>query len=232
MKKQTKNIFLALDFDNVKDAFKTADQVKNYIAGIKIGLELWNASGIEGLKKLEELNLPIFLDTKIFDVPNQVYKSIKVLKNFKKINYLTIHGLGSKEMLLAAKKAINEINPNIKLLAVTILTSMNQNDLELIGIKNDINEQVKIIAKLALDNGADGLVASGLNLKMIKKEFGKDTIIFCPAIREKSHDDQKRFISYSEFCNSADENCYAVIGRPITVGNPKKNIEQILNLSN
>ena len=99
-----KNIFLALDFNSIDKALAVVNKTKNYLAGIKIGLELYNTIGLEGIKKFEEFNLPIFLDTKLFDIPNQVEKTIRVISNIKIIKYFTLHALGSLEMLQAAKR--------------------------------------------------------------------------------------------------------------------------------
>ena len=98
-----KNIFLALDFNSLDKAIGITEKTKDYLAGIKIGLELYSVVGLDGLKNFEKFNLPIFLDTKIFDISNQVAKTINVIKKNKNIKYLTIHSLGSLEMLEAAK---------------------------------------------------------------------------------------------------------------------------------
>ena len=101
-----KNIFLALDFNSLDEALVVTDKIKDHIAGIKIGLELYSSIGLEGIKHFEKFNLPIFLDTKIFDIPNQVAKTIEVIKKIKIIKYFTIHALGSLEMLLLGTKKI------------------------------------------------------------------------------------------------------------------------------
>ena len=128
-----KNIFLALDFDSLDKALKTVDETKEYLAGIKIGLELYSAIGLDGIKKLEVFNLPVFLDTKIFDIPNQVSKTLKIISKIKLIKYFTIHSLGSLKMLEAAKKSTE--GTNLNLLAVTLLTSWDSEDLDNLGIK-------------------------------------------------------------------------------------------------
>jgi len=100
-----KNIFLALDFNSLTDALEVTKKTKDYLAGIKIGLELYNAIGLTGIQEFEKFKLPIFLDTKIFDIPNQVAKTIKIISKIKSIQYFTIHALGSTEMMQAAQKA-------------------------------------------------------------------------------------------------------------------------------
>ena len=122
-----KNIFLALDFDSFNKALEITEKTKDHLAGIKIGLELYSVIGLVGIKELEKFKLPIFLDTKIFDIPNQVAKTIKVISNIKSIQYSTIHALGSLDMLEAAQSAAAE--KGLELLAVSILTSWNKNNL-------------------------------------------------------------------------------------------------------
>ena len=105
-----KNIFLALDFNSLDKALDVTEKTKDYLAGIKIGLELYSAIGLNGIKEFDKFKLPIFLDTKIFDIPNQVAKTIKVISKIKSIQYFTIHALGSLEMLEVAQKAAMVLN--------------------------------------------------------------------------------------------------------------------------
>ena len=138
-----KNIFLALDLNSLEKALDIAFKTKDYLAGIKIGLELYNIIGIQGIKEFDKLGLPIFLDTKIFDIPNQVAKTIKFLKNIKGIQYYTIHAMGSLDMLKTAQQEV--VGSKLELLAVSVLTSSKKIDLEKVGITNTVNEQVKIL---------------------------------------------------------------------------------------
>ena len=123
-----KNIFLALDFNSLNRALEITEKTKEHLAGIKIGLELYSTIGLIGIKEFEKFQLPIFLDTKIFDIPNQVAKTIKVISKIKSIQYFTIHALGSLEMLDVLKKAA--AGTKLEFLAVTILTSWNKKNLE------------------------------------------------------------------------------------------------------
>jgi orotidine-5'-phosphate decarboxylase len=222
-----KNIFLALDFNSLDEALVVTDKIKDHIAGIKIGLELYSSIGLEGIKHFEKFNLNIFLDTKIFDIPNQVAKTIEIIKKIKIIKYFTIHALGSLEMLLAAQKSAK--GSSLEFLAVSLLTSWNKEDLEKIGISSSIENQVKILIRLANQANLSGIIASANDIK-IAREISKKIKIFCPGIRgdDKKHD-QKRTLSYKEFNDIADENCFAVIGRPIYEGDPLENIKKIIN---
>ena len=225
-----KNIFLALDFNTLDKALEVTNQTKDYLAGIKIGLELYSSIGLKGLKEFEKFKLPIFLDTKIFDIPNQVAKTINIILKYKCVKYFTIHAFGSLEMLQAAQKIAN--NTNLEFLAVSVLTSWNQKDLELIGINNNIDHQVKLLIKLACRAKLSGVIASAQDINLAR-QISKEIKIFCPGIRgNQNTQDQKRTLSYKEFNAIADDKCFAVIGRPIYEGNALENIKDIINSAN
>ena len=222
-----KNIFLALDFNSLNKALEITEKTKDHLAGIKIGLELYSAIGLNGIKEFNKFKLPIFLDTKIFDIPNQVAKTIKVISKIKSIQYFTIHSLGSLEMLEVAQKAA--IDTKLEFLAVSVLTSWNKSNLEQIGITHEVKDQVKILVKLANKAKLSGIIASAQDIKLAR-EISKDIKIFCPGIRgDQNTQDQKRTLSYQEFNSIADDKCFAVIGRPIYEGNPLENIKKIIN---
>jgi orotidine-5'-phosphate decarboxylase len=182
---------------------------------------------LEGIKKFENLNLPIFLDTKIFDISNQVSKTINVIKKNKSIKYFTIHALGSSEMLIAAQNSAK--GSDLEFLAVSILTSWNKNNLEQIGITHDIKKQVKILIQLTHKAKLSGVIASAQDIELVR-QISKNIKIFCPGIRgNQDTQDQKRTLSYKEFNSIADDKCFAVIGRPIYEGDPLENIKKIIN---
>ena len=225
-----KNIYLALDFNSIDKALEATNEIKNYLAGIKIGLELYSVIGLKGIKEFEKFKLPIFLDTKIFDIPNQVVKTIKVISNLKAIKYFTIHALGSFEMLQAAQKAAN--GTSLEFLAVSLLTSWDKKDLEQIGITNEVKDQVKLLVNLACQAKLSGIIASAQDITLARR-ISKEIKIFCPGIRGNLNiQDQKRTMSYKEFNTIADEKCYAVIGRPIYEGNALENIKTIIDSAN
>ena len=222
-----KNIFLALDFNSADKALEVTDKTKDYLAGIKIGLELYSAIGLKGIQEFEKFNLPIFLDTKIFDIPNQVAKTIKVISKIKSIKYFTIHSLGSLEMLQAAQDAA--AGTNLEFLAVSVLTSWDRKDLELIGIKDEVKDQVKRLIELSNQAKLSGVIASAQDIDLVRS-VSKDLKIFCPGIRaNEDKQDQKRTLSYKEFNSIADDLTYCVIGRPIYEGKPLENIKNIIN---
>jgi len=222
-----KNIFLALDFNSLTDALEVTKKTKDYLAGIKIGLELYNAIGLTGIQEFEKFKLPIFLDTKIFDIPNQVAKTIKIISKIKSIQYFTIHALGSTEMMQAAQKAA--AGTNLEFLAVSILTSWDKSNLEQIGITHELKDQVKILIELVNQAKLSGIIASAQDIGLAR-QISKDIKIFCPGIRgDHNTQDQKRTVSYKEFSAIADDKCFAVIGRPIYEGDPIENIKKIIN---
>ena len=218
----SKNIFVALDFNSLEKSLDVAKSIKNEIAGIKIGSELYAICGTEGLKKFQELGLKIFLDLKLHDIPNQVKKTVAAINSLKIVKYLTIHTSGNLEML----KAAQETSGQIELLGVTVLTS--QSNLEGVGIKNSIKDQIKLLGNLAIQAKLSGVIASAQDVPLIR-QLSKELKIFCPGIRDKeSKQDQKRVMSYADFSKIADDKCFAVIGRPIIEGDPIQNIKKII----
>ncbi len=217
------NIFVALDFNSLEKALDTAKKLRDHIAGVKIGSELYAICGTDGLKKFKELGIEIFLDLKLYDIPNQVKKTVAAIASLKNVNYLTIHTSGNYEMLKAAQEAALG---SLQLLGVTVLTS--QSDLEGVGIKNSVNEQIKLLTNLAIKSGLAGVIASAQDVSLIRS-LSKEIKIFCPGIRsEEDKNDQKRVLSYENFSKIADDKCFAVIGRPIIEGNPVQNIKKII----
>ncbi len=217
-----KNIFVALDFNSLDKAIETTNKIKDQIAGVKIGTELYAICGTEGLKKFGDLGVEIFLDLKLHDIPNQVKKTVTAITSFKSVKYLTVHTSGNYEMLKAAQDSAKEI----ELLGVTVLTS--QSDLGGLGIKNSVKDQIKLLANLAIKANLAGVIASAQDISIIRS-LSKKLKIFCPGIRSgQTTEDQKRVMSYADFSKIADEKCFAVIGRPIIEGDPVQNIKKII----
>ena len=209
-------IFLALDLD-LKSALQISKELKDHIYGLKIGT-LFNQIGIQGLKEFDAMDIPLFIDQKWSDIPSTVARHIENFKNFKNIEFMTIHSLSSKAMIKEAVKAAKNINNKIKIMAVTIPTSTE--NLKEIGINNSLKDQVKKLVMLSHECGVHGVISSGQNIKMIRSLVGPDFYIITPGIRsddQKGKDDQKNTISYSEFDKIAknDNKTFCVIGRPI-----------------
>ena len=229
-----KNIFVALDIE-FDDALALANNLKSLVYGFKIGSVLYNKIGQEGLRKFDNLNVPIFLDLKFHEVPSIVKKNIYLFKQYKNIKFLTVHSLSSQEMIEGAVTAAKEINKELNVMAVTILTSSKPDDLKKIGIQNNLQEQVKHLVKFSKQCGVQGVISSAQNLKLIRELTGPQFKIICPGIRsekDQGKDDQSATMSYSEFNKLADENTYCVIGRPIyQSGNPIDNLKKIISSS-
>ena len=228
-----KNIFCALDLD-FTSALSLTKQIKDHVYGIKIG-SLFNLIGIEGLKQFDQLDLPIFVDSKFSDIPSTTARNISNLKELKNIEFVTIHSLSSKEMMKEAVKAAESISKKIKVLAVLITTSSTQETLAEIGIQNNLEEQIKKLAKLSQACGVHGVISPGKNYTMIRKLLGSDCYIIVPGIRsndQKGKDDQKNTISYAEFnkITEKDDKAFCVIGRPIYKSeNPLESLKKIVS---
>ena len=217
-----KNIFVALDFNSLDKALDATKKIKDQIAGVKIGTELYAICGTEGLKKFKELGVEIFLDLKLHDIPNQVKKTVAAIASLKNVKSLTVHTSGNYEMLKAAQEAAD----SIELLGVTVLTS--QSNLEGVGVKNSVGNQIKLLVNLAIKAGISGVIASAQDVSLIRS-LSKELKIFCPGIRSgEDKQDQKRVMSYADFSKIADDKCLAVIGRPIIEGDPVQNIKKII----
>ena len=146
------------------------------------------------------------------------------LSSTKSIKHLTLHTMGSLEMLRAAQ----DVSGSIELLGVTILTSWDKKNLQSIGLNNSLSDQIKLLVNTAIDAKLPGIISSAQDIPLVRS-ISKDLKIFCPGIRESSSkQDQKRVMSYADFTKIADDKCFAVIGRPIIEGDPVQNIKKII----
>ena len=215
-------VFVACDSTNILEIKKIIkeSQNKKIKIGYKFGLEFLNSKyGRDFLSKLK--NKIIFVDLKINDIPNTCLSAIKALKDLN-INYLTIHISSGLEALKACKK----ISGKTKLIGVTTLTSLNNKSLKEIGYSKNINQLVSHQVKLAKKANLDAIVCSAHEVKIVKKFFKKE--IITPGIRfNTKRDDQKRVVTPKQaYKNGSD---WLVIGRPITKGNIKINIQSLID---
>ena len=219
-----KNIFVACDVSSQKEILDLLELIHEDISGIKIGLQYITQRSPEEIRELSKFKKPIFYDGKFFDIKNTLVKSVKSLKNLN-VNYATVHLLNGLDALKAANQAAKEINLN--LLGVSVLTSFDNKDLQNLGFNNKVEDQVKILIKVAMKAELHGVICSPLEIKMIKK-IAPNLKCFTPGIRmEHTKDDQKRTMSANEAIKEGSD-CL-IIGRPITKGDPKKNIINILS---
>ena len=219
-----KNIFVACDVSTQKEIMDLLDLIHKDISGIKIGLQYITQRSSDEISELSKFKKPIFYDAKFFDIKNTLVESIKSLKSLK-VSYATVHLLNGLDSLKAANDAAQKINLN--LLGVSVLTSFSDEDLESLGFKNKVEDQVKRLVSIALNANLYGIICSPLEVKMIKK-IAPDLKCFTPGIRSNNtKDDQKRTMNANEAIKEGSD-CL-IIGRPITQGDPKKNIKDILS---
>ena len=221
-------IILALDTTNLNEAIDITKKIKNKIFTIKLGLEFFNAHGKEGIKRFNEIGIKnLMLDLKLKDIPKTVYKAIKALDNIN-FDFLTIHGLGGKEMIDMAKKGANEIKSKPKIMMVSILTSLNDESLKEMGGGKTVTEQVEKLAKIAKEKEI-GVVCSGQEAKIVRKILGHNLLIFTPGVRMETDDknDQKRICTPAESIkNGADK---IIMGRSLLKGNIEENLSKVSN---
>ena len=221
-------IILALDTTNIDEAIDITKKVKDKIFTIKLGLEFFNAHGKNGIKKFNDIGITnLMLDLKLKDIPETIYKSIKALSGIQ-FGYLTVHGQGGKSMIMKAKKAVDEIEAQPKILMVTILTALNDEDLKNMGSNASVIVQVEKLANLAKDVNV-GIVCSGKEAKIVRKIIGPNLSIFTPGIRMNNDDknDQQRICTPVESIrNGADK---IIMGRSLIKGNIEENIDKVSN---
>jgi len=220
-------IILALDTTNLDEAINITKKVKEKIFTVKLGLEFFNAHGKVGVKKFNEIGINnLMLDLKLKDIPETVYRAIKALGDIK-FGFLTIHGQGGKLMIYKAKKAAAEIKSQPKIMMVTILTALNDEDLKTIGSNSTVNEQVEKLAKLAKETHV-GIVCSGHEAKTVRKIIGPDLLIFTPGIRinKDIKDDQQRVCTPMESIKNGSDKI--IMGRSLMKGNVEENLNKVL----
>jgi orotidine-5'-phosphate decarboxylase len=219
-----KNIFVACDVSSQKEILDLLSLIHNDISGIKIGLQYITQSSPEEIQELSKFKKPIFYDGKFFDIKNTLIKSIKSLENLN-VSYATVHLLNGLDTLKAANKEAEKIK--IKLLGVSVLTSFEDKDLMKLGFRDQVRDQVIRLIKIASDANLYGVICSPLEIKMIKK-IAPNLKCFTPGIRQNEEkDDQKRTMNAKEAFDAGSD-CL-IIGRPITKGDPKKNIRDIIS---
>ena len=216
-------IFVALDTQDVHRAAAIARDVSGVAAGVKLGLEFFYANGDDGVLRIAEHETPVFLDLKLHDIPNTVEKAVRALAHLEPA-ILTVHASGGKAMMAAAKAAAPA---ETKVVAVTVLTSLDRDDLASIGVDRSPAAQVKRFAELAHEAGVDGIVCSGAEVAAARHAW-PDGFFVVPGVRPAGFavGDQKRVVTPREA--AADGASVLVIGRPITEApNPRRAIMDI-----
>ncbi len=225
---KNKIIFVACDASKIKKIKDIIVQTKNDNLKIipKFGLQLFYSKN--GRKFLEKFKRDFWLDLKINDIPQTALSAVDSLKDLRKCKYITVHANGGLDMLKAIKKHAKKINKNLKVLGVTILTSLNNKSLREIGHTKNVQQLVLKQAKLIKKSGCDGIVCSPLESKMIRNKF-KNLLIITPGIRLPGDNlnDQARVMTPKDaFKNKASG---VVIGRSLTKGNIKHNVKKLID---
>lgn len=222
-------IFYALDFSSIEKSKEMLTLIKDHIGGVKIGLQFFIANGMDGVREIAKFALPIFLDLKLYDIPNTVGKSIKEISKIDAIAMTTVHISGGTEMLSAALDG--RCNKKLKILGVTILTSANNNFVSNMDVNK--NQLVEHMAHVAQHVGLHGIICSGLENNAVRTVCGADFIIVNPGIRMKNdaQEDQKRVVTPSSAMQNGAN--FLVIGRSISNSkNPVKAVQEILESLN
>lgn len=213
-------IFCALDTDVLDQALTLAQTLRPHIGGLKLGLEFFSALGGAGVRAVAETGAPIFLDLKLHDIPNTVAGAVRALTPLAP-TLMTVHAQGGRAMMAAAADAAAKTAARLglarpRIIAVTVLTSLDDSDLESVGIKASAADQVLRLAELAKLAGLDGVVCSPHEIRALRERLGPDFLLVVPGIRpaESAHGDQKRVMTPEEAVAAGAS--HLVIGRPIT----------------
>jgi orotidine-5'-phosphate decarboxylase len=204
-------VYVAIDTPNLDNALALTKAVKLHVGGVKLGLEFFCANGQHGVHEIAKLGLPIFLDLKLHDIPNTVAKAIQAINGLEPA-ILTVHASGGRAMMEDAKAAAGT---HTKVVAVTVLTSLDDHDLNRVGVSDDPHAQVERLAALAREAGLDGIVCSGQEVKAAHKIW-RDGFFVVPGLRPAGGKtgDQKRTVTPRQARD--DGASILVIGRPIT----------------
>ena len=218
-KDYAEQIFCAIDTGDLDHAKALTFAITGLVGGIKAGFEFFSAHGPAGVRELKQTGLPIFLDLKLFDIPNTVAGAISASAACQPA-MITLHASGGRTMMRAAVEANRRVTEELAqvrplLLGVTVLTSFDQNELNEVGVNSSVGDQVLHLAELAQASGLDGVVCSAHEIEMLRSVCGKEFKLVVPGIRPAwaKRDDQKRIVTPGEaVARGAD---YLVIGRPI-----------------
>ncbi|MEJ1970626.1 MAG: orotidine-5'-phosphate decarboxylase [Rhizomicrobium sp.] len=208
-------VFVALDTPDLGRALEIARAVKPHVGGLKIGLEFYTACGPEGVKRIVAFGLPVFADVKFHDIPNTVAAAARELARLGAMVF-NVHTAGGEIMMRDAAAAARAVDPKVKVIGVTVLTSIDDAVLDSVGQRSPAAEQVVRLARLARLSGLDGVVCSAHEIAAIRAACGPDFLLVVPGIRPTGADlaDQRRVMTPAEAHRAGAD--ILVIGRPIT----------------
>ena len=221
------HIIVALDYNKENKALDMAKILDPSLCILKVGLELYVSCGPKIVNALHKLGYKIFLDLKFHDIKNTVIKSSLVAADLG-VWMINVHSSGGVEMMSGVANTIKENNYSTLVTGVTVLTSLDNDDIKTIGYSNNTKDQVMKMAALCYDSGLNGIVCSAHEAKNIKNEIKDNFICVCPGIRrtEDNKDDQKRIMTPAMAANNGAD--YIVVGRPIT--NSKNPLESLIKI--
>jgi orotidine-5'-phosphate decarboxylase len=208
-------VFVALDTPDLSRALELARLVKDHVGGLKIGLEFYTACGPEGIRRIVELGVPLFADLKFHDIPNTVAAASRELARLGAMVF-NLHVSGGEVMMREAVAAARAVDPRVKVIGVTVLTSIDDDILDSVGQRGPAPEQVVRLAQLAKHSGLDGVVCSAHEIAAIRKACGADFLLVTPGIRPAGAElaDQRRVMTPAQAHRAGAD--ILVIGRPIT----------------
>ena len=221
-------VIVALDYADAASTLNLVNQLDPSLCKLKVGKELFTATGPQLVEKLIAKNFQVFLDLKFHDIPNTVKNACQAASNLG-VWMLNVHASGGSAMMQAALEGMNKSKHQPYLIAVTVLTSMNQASLNEVGIETSVENHVLKLAKLTENAGLHGVVCSALEAQLLKKHLKNDFLLVTPGIRPASAslDDQSRVLTPRQALQMGAN--YLVIGRPITqASNPKQALLDIL----
>ncbi len=221
-------IIVALDFPQAAQAVALAQKLDASKCRLKVGKELFTSAGPQLVEQLQKLGFDIFLDLKFHDIPNTTAQACKAAAGLG-VWMVNVHAMGGKRMMEAARDALADVSHRPKLIAVTVLTSMAQEDLHGIGINTSPAHMVSLLAELVHDSGLDGVVCSAQEAASLRQQFGKEFVLVTPGIRpaNAAANDQQRIMTPRMALDAGSS--YLVIGRPITQApDPLQALQDIL----
>ncbi|HEY4112561.1 MAG TPA: orotidine-5'-phosphate decarboxylase [Rhizomicrobium sp.] len=208
-------IFVALDMPDLARAVALAKAVRPHVGGLKVGLEFITAQGPAGVREIVSLGLPVFADVKFHDIPNTVAGAAREIARLG-CTLFNVHASGGAAMMRAAKESAAAVDPRVKVLGVTVLTSLTEDDLRQVGQADNTGQQVARLAALAKASGLDGVVCSPQEIELVRRICGPDFLIVTPGVRPAGAvlADQARVMTPSEAMSAGAD--ILVVGRPIT----------------
>ena len=206
MSKRDCKLILALDLPDRESALKILDGLRGKLEWVKIGLQMYLKYGANFVREVSGMGFKIFLDLKLFDIPNTVASAVESVSALP-VSMLTIHASGGREMMRRAVESAAERNPELLILGVTVITSFDADSLAETGVELEPEWQVEKLAKLAVDSGLKGLVCSPLEIEGLRSILPEDTVLVTPGIRPSgsSADEQKRIMTPADAARAGSD---------------------------